>query len=943
MFLLHFLCFLTFSFIFCRSEICTQDNCQLPSCQCSISNDNPTSLDIIDLPQFILLTFVGSLNKDTLDSIQSILKSSHRNPNKCPITSTFFIHNIDTEYCLVQHLFDNQNEIAITISDKKCSLTKCYNESHWTNDDWYEEIKQQRTNIVEHTQIHQSHIKGFHAPHIKIDQNKYFEFLHQFHFHYDSSMLFKSSSLMYPFTLDYLFDQTDCINCQQWTKPFEAFWQFPLHEWTYPNATISCRTFFDSSCLPINQSHTVDLLFDFIMHNFERHSSIFVGYRSPFIIQLDLSWLSQHKNLHLQALIRFIKYILNSSNHRYVYFVSIEKVLEWFKYPRSLDELHDFWAFSCNDKIYENDIDCFDKELNENEKDNIFNRENIKLLKSNNRTNGSHSENVNHQTERLFPNAKDGKSVDILSIMNRRTVHLLDLSDEILLIILKKLGSMDVLYSLLGVNRRLDQMARSFDKIKFMKLSFISNGQFSSIDDVKLNRFCYEILPQINHKIVGLSLALHSMERILLACRYPHLTIIVITIYPPNRLVRYLTEGSPIARLFREQIRSITVMTTNEVFTNESFTDTCERILAICINLFRLNMNRWIKGDSAQLSLRHRSPNICCSSYLHTLSINVKSFDDCLCLLDGRLYQLSSFAVNINSIKRSPIITDSQKVLSNLKEFSLTSIMHTNAYDCRILLLLRRMPNLNKLTLCLNIMRLIVIDGIHLDEEILSHMLYLNTFIFHICTIMSTSETNYFLSINDIKNTFHNWKYSPVNCCIDHFSNGFTYYNIYSIPFKMTRFMHLTNSFRGYHFQFITYLTLYDTRPFEYDFFEWISQSFPLLEYLLVHNSVPQENKGQIESINNKKPSSNISYLYLTQLRLSYAHIDYVDQFLCHTNTYIPRLKSLGIQYEKLVTVTNNFTNDATRLNCSQLKQIIFDELLVYPKHFYLYFPSLIK
>ncbi|CAF1231408.1 unnamed protein product [Rotaria sp. Silwood1] len=406
MLLLHFLCLLTFSSIVCPSEICSEDNCLLPSCQCSISNDNPTSLDITDLPQFILLTFIGSLNKDTLDPIRSILNSSYRNPNKCPISSTFFIHDVHTEYCLVQRLFDNQNEIAITIKNKKCPLTKCYNESdwdHWTNDDWYEEIKQQRINIVEYAQIHQSHIKGFHVPHFKIDQNKHFEFLHQFHFHYDSSMLFKSSSLMWPFTLDYPFDETDCINCQQWTKPFEALWQFPLHEWTYPNAIKSCRTFFDSSCLPPDQSHTVDLLFRFLIHNFERHSSLSIGYRSPFIIQLDLSLLSQHKNLHLQALIRFINYILNSSNHRYVYFVSIEKALEWFKYPRSLDELRDFWAFSCNDKIYDYDTVCFDNESNENEQDNIFKKENMNSLKSNDKTHRNTSETINHQIERLFP------------------------------------------------------------------------------------------------------------------------------------------------------------------------------------------------------------------------------------------------------------------------------------------------------------------------------------------------------------------------------------------------------------------------------------------------------------------------------------------------------------------------------------------------------------
>jgi hypothetical protein len=135
------------------------------------------------------------------------------------------------------------------------------------------------------------------------------------------------------------------------------------------------------------------------MHNFERHASLSIGYRSPFIIQLDLSWLSQLKKTRLQALIRFIEYILNSPNHRHVYFVSIEKALEWFKYPRSLNDLQDFWAFSCNDKFYEYATACSNIESNENEQGEISNTEN---LKSNNKTKRTDSEIVDRQAEKLF-------------------------------------------------------------------------------------------------------------------------------------------------------------------------------------------------------------------------------------------------------------------------------------------------------------------------------------------------------------------------------------------------------------------------------------------------------------------------------------------------------------------------------------------------------------
>ena len=68
--------------------------------------------------------------------------------------------------------------------------------------------------------------------------------------------------------------------------------------------------------------------------------------------------MSEKNDTRLEALIRFIDYILNSDEYGYAYFVSIEQALEWLKYPRRLSELQDFWAFGCRDTLYEYDIDC---------------------------------------------------------------------------------------------------------------------------------------------------------------------------------------------------------------------------------------------------------------------------------------------------------------------------------------------------------------------------------------------------------------------------------------------------------------------------------------------------------------------------------------------------------------------------------------------------------
>jgi hypothetical protein len=107
--------------------------------------------------------------------------------------------------------------------------------------------------------------------------------------------------------------------------------------------------------------------------------------------------------------------------------------------------------------------------------------------------------------------------------MSRSNVNLLDLPDEILLIILKKLNNIDVLYSLLNVNNaHLNSLAQ--EKIFSNTLNFVSIDNVSSIDQHKLHRFCTNILPKIHHNVECFILEPVSMERILLAADYPNLT-----------------------------------------------------------------------------------------------------------------------------------------------------------------------------------------------------------------------------------------------------------------------------------------------------------------------------------------------------------------------------------------------------------------------------------
>ncbi len=91
---------------------------------------------------------------------------------------------------------------------------------------------------------------------------------------------------------------------------------------------------------------------------------------------------------------------------------------------------------------------------------------------------------------------------------------------------------------------------------------------------------------------------------------------------------------------------------------DESFTDGCALIFSICNKLTTFDISRFTASEQAQLLLHNRPPTTCSSSQLRSLFVNVATFDDCLCLLDGRLTQLSSLTVNIESIDRSSTVTN---------------------------------------------------------------------------------------------------------------------------------------------------------------------------------------------------------------------------------------------------------------------------------------------
>ncbi|CAF4265560.1 unnamed protein product [Rotaria magnacalcarata] len=165
--------------------------------------------------------------------------------------------------------------------------------------------------------------------------------------------------------------------------------------------------------------------------------------------------------------------------------------------------------------------------------------------------------------------------------MNPPDVHLLDLPNEILLIILRKLNNIDVLYSLLDINNgQLDILAQ--EKTFTNVLNFVHTDNISLID-----RFCIYILPRIHHNIKYFILEPVFMGRILLAAVYPNLTELKLFNFERQIASKYFTDESSLRSVFQQQITSLILVNNDKGARIDSFKEYTRNVYAHILNFFK--------------------------------------------------------------------------------------------------------------------------------------------------------------------------------------------------------------------------------------------------------------------------------------------------------------------------------------------------------------------
>ncbi|CAF3609710.1 unnamed protein product [Rotaria socialis] len=440
-----------------------------------------------------------------------------------------------------------------------------------------------------------------------------------------------------------------------------------------------------------------------------------------------------------------------------------------------------------------------------------------------------------------------------MDILNNNNINILDLPDEILRTILNKLNMVDILYSLVDVNQRFDRLA--LDSLYIHHLDLVikrDDIHNSSVDTHIIERICSKILPRINDKVTKFTLEPLSVERVLGTIHYPQLHSLSFVNFQPKIFSQHLLDKTMI-RLLENQITHITVDVNidNVEMPNRSEQNAFLVILLVSKCLSDLTYRQTSSEKYITILPSNISYTHCLSSTLTKLTINVNTFDDCLYLLNGCLQSLSTLIIRISKIDRSSSMIDNTKKLVKLKCFSLITDWRTCYYDQPVVPLLRRMLNLEELTLFLSVVRPICtyIDGNQLFDKALNYMPRLNKFIFSINTCIINDDIGIDRPSNDdIRNSFTERGIQSFDICFDDkFMNSQGNCHVYSLPYQFNEFLFMSNCFQGGRFDTVRLLSMRDERPFEHKLFQIISQDFPFLRQLIIRNDIPQKN-GQHHS-----------------------------------------------------------------------------------------------
>ncbi|KAF9803869.1 hypothetical protein SFRURICE_013146, partial [Spodoptera frugiperda] len=279
---------------------CRFDDCKLPNCRCS-SYNIPGDLALKDTPQFVTVSFPGSVNVNNIVTYRDILYN-RVNSNGCPVGATFFVNHEYNNYVLVNELYNRGFEIGLS------SITHQTPKTYWqeaTYDVIKREIVDQRLQMAHFANIPLDSIKGVRLPFLQLAGNNSFQVMADYGLEYDYTWVhtLRANPAPWPHTLDYRSTlRCDIPPCP--TASIPGVWIKPLISWFDQRGT-PCSTL--DACYFVPDYENEEKWFLFILNNFQTH---YFGNRAPFSFFVNESFLTTFPAVR-RAFVRFMDVINN--------------------------------------------------------------------------------------------------------------------------------------------------------------------------------------------------------------------------------------------------------------------------------------------------------------------------------------------------------------------------------------------------------------------------------------------------------------------------------------------------------------------------------------------------------------------------------------------------------------------------------------------------------
>lgn len=301
-------------------------NCELPNCFCK-GKTTPENMEWNDTPQFIYLTIDGPVNERIYQKYTQVIGNSRKNPNRCPVASTFFISQTGSSNQLIKSLYDNHNEIAL----------KGYSGIPTSNVSMFEEGMIAQIKVLQNMGI--DIIQGWRSPQMKPLGDEQFKILETFKYVYDASLTTSQEAgpRYWPYTMDFN-DGKNCVIEKCPRNSYKGLWEVPMSPILDYLGLFPCN--FADGCT--NSPATANDTFNFLWKEFTQH---YTTNKAPLGLHFRQIWFTHpFFEDNLRGLQRFMDKV---GEYRDVYFVTIRNMIEWMSHPTTVNQLNKGYLWQC--------------------------------------------------------------------------------------------------------------------------------------------------------------------------------------------------------------------------------------------------------------------------------------------------------------------------------------------------------------------------------------------------------------------------------------------------------------------------------------------------------------------------------------------------------------------------------------------------------------------